>query len=65
MSKKSYDDSPKAVLRRKRAIKRLESQLVTGYKPVKSSEGTMSTTPLLESDRTRIKKEIEILKTRI
>lgn len=63
-SKKSFNKSAKAMERRKRVIKRLENQLVTGYKPV-VEEGKMSTVPLTESDRIRIKHEIAILKSRI
>lgn len=63
-SKKSFSKSPKAVKRRERVIKRLENQLVTGYKPVIENK-KMSTIPLTESDRIRIKHEIAILKSRI
>lgn len=63
-SKKSFSKSPKAVKRRERVIKRLENQLVTGYKPVIENK-EMSTIPLTESDRIRIKHEIAILKSRI
>lgn len=63
-SKKSFSKSPKAVKRRERVIKRLENQLVTGYKPIIENK-KMSTIPLTESDRIRIKHEIAILKSRI
>lgn len=64
VTKKSFSRSPKVVERRKRVIKRLENQLLTGHKPV-VKEGTMHTIPLEEKDITRIKHEIAILKSRI
>lgn len=63
-SEKSFSRSPKAVERRKRVKQRLENQLLTGYKPVYQI-GEMSTVPLTEHDRNRIKHEIAILKSRI
>ncbi len=63
-SKKSFSKSPKAAQRRKRAMKRLETQLGTGKKPV-FEEGVIQTVPLTESDKIRIKHEIAILKSRI
>lgn len=65
-SKKSFSRSPKAVNRRKRVIKRLENQLLTGHKSVVYPEsGTMGTEPLTDKDTIRIKHEIAILKSRI
>ena len=61
---KKFNRSPQAKARRVRVIKRLENQLLTGFKPVKE-DGKMSTAPLTDKDRDRIKKEIETLKTRL
>lgn len=61
-----FDKSPAGVARRKRALDRLEIQLQTGYKTVTDEEtGQISTAPLSDADKTRIKKEIETLKTRL
>ena len=52
--------------RRKLVIERLENQLKGGHKVVKGSKpNAISSEPLTDSDINRIKKEIEILKTRI
>jgi hypothetical protein len=53
-------------LRRRNALRRLEAQLKSGKKPLESarlSERVMQ--DLTESDIKRIKKEIEILKSKI
>lgn len=57
---KSYSRQPQAVARRKSALTRLEAQLKAGTKPVEGKQ-----IPLTDDDRSRIEKEIEILKTRI
>lgn len=62
---KKFDTSPAAVQRRRRVIQRLQTQLVTGYKPVNNGDGTMSTVKMTEDDRKRIEKEISILETRV
>jgi len=49
--------------RRRNVIDRLESQLSFGYKPSKDEKG--ETIPLTDSDRKRITKELETLKTRL
>jgi hypothetical protein len=59
--------------RRQRALDRLEAQLKSGEKPTKFEvvaprtyrTREVSNTPLEESDRKRIQKEIETLKSRI
>lgn len=51
---------PKAVVKRKKVIARLEKQLVSMVKTTK--EGVL---PLSEHDVKRTNKELEILKTRI
>lgn len=52
--------------RRVRAMKRLENQLLTGYKTVTNKEtNDITTEPLTKEDRVRIEKEIETLKTRL
>ena len=61
---KKFDDSPQAVERRRRVIKRLENQLLTGYKTVNVGVAT-GTEPLTDADKARINKELEILKTRL
>ncbi len=58
------NNNPAKVDRRKGALKRLENQLLTGYKTV-NVEGGIGTAPLTEEDKVRINKEIEILKTRL
>jgi len=63
---KKFDRGSKAVDRRKAASKRLENQLLTGFKTVTDKEtGQISTEKLTEEDRKRIEKELETLKTRI
>jgi hypothetical protein len=63
---KKFAKHPAAVERRKRAAKRLEAQLMTGYKTVTDEEtGQISTAKLTEEDRKRIEKELETLKTRV
>lgn len=47
--------------RRLKVIKRLEKQLAFGFKPLKSGD----LTELTDSDKQRIKKELETLKTRV
>jgi len=52
--------------RRERVIDMLEKQLKLGKKPIKNQIGDKNgLTEITEKDITRIKKEIEILKTRI
>lgn len=51
--------------RRKRAMERLEAQFKAGTKPINADDGTLMDAPLDEKDKTRIAKEIEILKTRL
>lgn len=64
--KKSFSRSPKVVERRRRVIKRLENQLLTGFKTVMDSMSkAIGTAPLTEGDKIRIKHEIAILKARI
>jgi len=62
---KKFDRSPKAVDRRKRVIKMLENQLLTGFKTVTNDSGEIGTEKLTDSDRIRIEKELETLKTRL
>lgn len=50
--------------RRASALKRLENQLKLGVKQPKKTDLTMDMIPLSEDDKTRIKKEIETLKSR-
>ena len=50
-------------LRKENVIKKLESQLQSGDKTEKKSVNTK--VPLTDSDIKRIKKEIEVLKSRI
>jgi len=50
--------------RRTGSLKRLENQLLTGFKTVTLVDG-IGTTPLTDSDKIRIRKEIEVLKSRI
>lgn len=54
-----------ATARRQGALKRLENQLLTGFKPVKNEDSTMGTTALTDHDKKRIQKEIEVLKESI
>lgn len=50
------------ITRRKNALQRLQKQLEIGVKPVKTNgKTTNETVPLLESDKIRIQKQIEIL----
>ena len=56
-----HSTSSQAVERRKRCIVRKENQLVNGYVDLKTKEVIMPT----ESDKIRIQKEIDVLKTRI
>lgn len=53
--------------RRKRALERLEAQLVSGIKPVKSKDRVIdnATLPLTEHDIKRINQEILTLKSKI
>lgn len=51
-------------IRRRSALKRLENQLLTGFKNI-WDEDVMKSEPLTEEDRKRITKEIETLKTRV
>lgn len=60
-----FDRSPRAKGRRQAVIKRLDNQLLTGFKTVNDAEGKIGTAPLTEEDRKRIKSEIETLKTRL
>jgi hypothetical protein len=58
------------VERRKRAIERLEAQLKAGVKPEFIKEGkkkikTGKTVQLSDTDKERIKKELETLKSRV
>jgi hypothetical protein len=63
---KRHDRSPAAAERRKATIKRLENQLLTGFKTVTNAEtGEVGTEKLTDDDRQRINKEIETLKTRV
>ena len=63
----------KVVSRRKNVIARLENQLKVGRKPLfwfneklgKIVQSPVETVELTQSDRTRIEKEIAILKSRI
>ena len=63
----------KVVFRRKNVIARLENQLKVGRKPLfwfneqlgKIVQSPVETVELTETDINRIKKEIEVLKTRI
>lgn len=50
-------------LRKKRALERLEVQLVSGVKPIKGNSS--ETIPLSDKDKKRIENEIQILKNRI
>ena len=43
-------------------IKRLENQLLTGYKTVANNDGSIGTVQLTEEEISEIKKEIESLK---
>lgn len=61
---KKFDTSPAAYTRRKSALKRLENQLLTGFKTVTDGQGNISSVKLDEKDIARIKKEIETLKSR-
>lgn len=67
--KKDY--SPAATERRKKVLKRLENQILTGFKTclitdeAKGVVGTIGTEPLSDADKKRIQREIEVLKTRI
>ena len=60
-----HNKSPAAVRRRQVVIKRLENQLLTGYKSVKNELGEISSVKLDEKDVERIKNEISTLKTRL
>ena len=64
-SKKGFNGQPQTKDRRVNVINRLETQLKRGMRPPKKDEQTLSDVPLLDADDNRIKKEIEILKTRI
>ena len=64
-SKKGFNGQPQAKDRRVNVISRLEVQLKKGMRPPKKDEQTLSDVPLLDVDINRIKKEIEVLKTRI
>jgi hypothetical protein len=52
-------------IRRERAMKRLENQLLTGFKTITMPDGSIGSAPLTEDDKVRIRKEIETLRTRI
>lgn len=60
-----FDRSPYAVQRRKSVIKRLENQLLTGFKNVTNEKGEIGSEKLNEQDVKRINKEVETLKTRL
>lgn len=60
-----YDRSPAAIARRKRVLKRLENQLLTGFKSTKNELGEIISVKLTDEDRRRIEKELEKIKTRI
>lgn len=60
-----YDKSPAAIARRRRVMKRLENQLLIGYKSVQNELGEISSVKLTEDDKKRIEKELEKIKTRI
>lgn len=62
---KKFDRSSRAIERRKGVIKRLENQLLTGFKSVTNDKGEIGSEPLNEQDKARIRKEIETLKTRL
>lgn len=64
-SKKGYNGTPHAKERRVRVIERLESQLKRGVRTPKKNEKTVDVPVLTETNITRIKKELETLKTRI
>ena len=49
-------------IRKKNALSRLEAQLISGVKTEKKGNKKI---PLTDSDKKRIEKEIDILKTRI
>lgn len=62
---KKFDRSPAAIRRRKGVIKRLENQLLTGFKSIRTETGEISSAPLTDQDKKRIVKEIEVLQTRL
>lgn len=62
---RKFDRSPAAVQRRKGVVKRLENQLLTGFKHEKTETGELVAVKLTEQDIGRIKKEIETLQTRL
>lgn len=68
-SKKGFNGTPQARSRRERVVARLEAQLKLGTKQsLVTTEGgsaTWQNIPLETKDVERIKKELEILKTRI
>lgn len=60
-----FDRNSKTVDRRIRVIKRLENQLLTGFKTVSDDTGAITTVKLTDSDISRIKKELETLNSRL
>lgn len=62
---KKFDRRPATVRRRERVIKRLENQLLTGFKNVTNEKGEIGSEKLTDRDKERIQKEIETLKTRL
>lgn len=60
-STKGFNGTPKARTRRDGVISRLEAQLKSEKKPVKKGSGM---TELVDADIKRIKKELDVLKSR-
>lgn len=52
-------------IRRENVIRRLEAQLKSGVKQARGTVLTLDKIPLTESDVKRIKKELEVLKSRV
>ena len=61
---KSISKTPQAKSRRSSVLERLTSQLKSGLKTEKKSTDGKQI-PLTDKDKTRIEKEIEVLKTRL
>jgi hypothetical protein len=62
---RKFSRAPHIVARRERVIKRLENQLLTGFKTVTDEKGNIGSEPLTDKDKVRIRGEIEVLKTRL
>lgn len=62
---KSFNSKQRVAIRRKSALERLQKQLESGVKQPKGTLLAMDLVPLTDSDKERIQKEINTLKSRV